>query len=360
MDTDLGMEELWTMENPIIHATTSPDPSWDDISDDFDLVQQLHLITEEDKMPWEDSSSSDNLQQVPQTMTNSTLPVYCTDSSSDSPSPSTSSSLLSESDLASSQSDESSISQTKPTSSDEELHLISKLMACAHEEGNITALAQIKELIMQAERTPRHSRTKGQKYILLNWRSPSSSGRNPYSNYISTPPQPPPLVHPLPPSLKEIEIFVDTSPSGIGFVFKTWWLAWTFKNTCNIPLDKDAKIVMSWAELLAVEVGLRTLIAAGYRSTTITLRSDNTGVIDALEKKAWCQKHGIEEILQNILMLCEEYGITLKPRWVSTKTNPADMPSRGVFPPWSLVFKFPPKIPARLLDLLELATLETA
>jgi len=112
---------------------------------------------------------------------------------------------------------------------------------------------------------------------------------------------------------------------------------------------------MSWAELLAVEIGLRALITAGYRSTTISLRSDNTGVVEALQKKSWCQRHGIEEILHNILALCGEYGIKLKPSWVPTKENPADMPSRGLFPPWSLIFNFPPKLPTRLSELLELA-----
>ncbi|KAF8802823.1 hypothetical protein BYT27DRAFT_7036783, partial [Phlegmacium glaucopus] len=119
------------------------------------------------------------------------------------------------------------------------------------------------------------------------------------------------------------------SALGIGFVFKTQWLAWTFKKTPKIPLGGDGHLVMSWAELLAVEVGVRALIAAGCRSLTITVRSDNTGVIDALKKKSWCQRHGIEEILQNILTLCRQYGIQLKPSWVSTKTNPADSPSRG-------------------------------
>ena len=348
MDADLGMDD-WTIENQIIQTDTFSNASSSD-SDDFEFAQQLHMMTQE--YPCEEDSSSDDLQK----QISSTMEVVCSDSSIDSPS--SLSSSLSASDLAGNQSDDSSSSTEWPTSSNKELHNTLKLMASAHEEGNTTALIKIRKLIAQSERTPRHERTDAQKYLLLNWRSPSSSSRNNHSNLAPTqlqpaPIQPAPTVYPS--SSQGPKIFVDASGSGIGFVFGTRWLAWTFKKTPKIPLGGDGKIVMSWAELLAVEVGLRALIAAGHRSTTITICSDNTGVIDALNKKSWCQKHGLEESLQNILNLCGEYRIELRPRWVSTKDNLADKPSRGVFPPRSLSFKFPPKLPERLLDLLELA-----
>jgi len=42
-----------------------------------------------------------------------------------------------------------------------------------------------------------------------------------------------------------------------------WWYQ---KNTSKIPLGGYGKVVMRWAELLAVEIGLHALIAAGYRT----------------------------------------------------------------------------------------------
>ena len=42
-----------------------------------------------------------------------------------------------------------------------------------------------------------------------------------------------------------------------------WWYQ---KNTSKIPLGGYGKVVMHWAELLAVEIGLHALIAAGYRT----------------------------------------------------------------------------------------------
>ena len=359
LDADLGVNGFWTMEHPIVPTDASSNASEDDLSDDFDLFQQFHLMTQEDENSSEDDSN-EALQKVLQDTMNTTLPVYCTDSSSNSDSPSTSSSLLSASDWTGDQSDDSSFPPASLPSLNDELHRMLKLMDSAHEEGNTNALLEIKKLIVKSEKTLRHKRTAAQKYLLLNWRSPSSSSRINYSNSASL------LLHPAAPSRYSSssqgpEIFVDASGSGIGFVFGTHWLAWTFKkDTCKIPLGGDGKIVMSWAELLAVEVGLRALIAAGYLSTVVTVRSDNTGVVEALTKNSWCQRHGIEDILQNILNLCEEYGIRLRPRWVSTKTNIADQPSRGVFPPWSLAFKYPPKLPPRLSDLLELVVAPTA
>lgn len=350
LDAGLGMDD-WAIEHPNIQTDIFSNASWSD-SDDFELFQQVHLLNQKGENVSDDSS-----RDAPQKQTNSTLEMYCTDSSIDSPS--SLSSSLSESDWAGNQSDSSSSSPARSTSSSEEFHNTLKLMASAHEEGNTTALIKIRKLISQSERTPRRERTEAQKYLLLNWRSPSSSSRNNHSNLAPIQLHFAPAVYPSS-SQGRLEIFVDASGSGIGFVFGTRWLAWTFNKTTKIPLGGDGKIVMSWAELLAVEVGLRALIAAGYRSTSITVFSDNTGVIDALNKKSWCQKHGLEESLQIILNLCGDYRIELRPRWVSTKDNLADKPSRGVFPPRSLSFKFPPKLPERLLDLLELAVPPTA
>lgn len=316
LDADLD----WVLEHPVIGT--------DMTSDDFDLVQQLRLLIE-------DESSSDALQNDPQP--NSTLPVYSIDSSSVSPSCSyaTSSPSLPSSDWTGSQSDDYSYfpPAQRPTSSITDLR--DTLMASQHEERRIR-----KDTAPRADRGPE---------IPPYWSSPrsSSSGRN---KLASTQPR----------LSQKLEIFVDASASGIGFVCGTRWLAWSFKKTGNFPLGGDGRIVTSWAELLAVEVGLRVLIEAGHQSTTVIVRSDNMGVVDALIKKSWCPRHGLEEVLHNILNLCGEYRIKLKPRWVSTKDNLADVPSRGVFPPGLLPYKFPPQLPERLVDLLELAVPVTA
>ncbi|TFK31672.1 hypothetical protein BDQ12DRAFT_582688, partial [Crucibulum laeve] len=80
--------------------------------------------------------------------------------------------------------------------------------------------------------------------------------------------------------------------------------------------------------MVAVELGLRAIITAGYRSTRVVVRSDNAGVVQALSKRS--SKHIQQKsVLREILSVCEAYNIEIEPRWISTEENPADNPSRG-------------------------------
>ncbi|KAF8869163.1 hypothetical protein BD779DRAFT_1381917, partial [Infundibulicybe gibba] len=83
--------------------------------------------------------------------------------------------------------------------------------------------------------------------------------------------------------------------------------------------------------MLAVELGLRAAIAAGYHNTALTIHSDNTGVVKALQTGTTKNtEHSV--ILRAILMLAQVAAIQIDARWISTKDNPADNPSRGIFP----------------------------
>ncbi|KAF9522459.1 hypothetical protein CPB83DRAFT_736498, partial [Crepidotus variabilis] len=82
--------------------------------------------------------------------------------------------------------------------------------------------------------------------------------------------------------------------------------------------------------IIAVEMGVRALIAAGYQDTTIIVRSDNEGVVQALTKLTWTTNHGLFTVLERIYRLCKRHELKLQAKWVSTKVNPADKPSRGV------------------------------
>jgi len=113
-------------------------------------------------------------------------------------------------------------------------------------------------------------------------------------------------------------------------------------------MGPDGKIVMSWAEIIAVELGIHALIAAGYRGTEVVLRSDNYGVVLALSRQTWTKNYGVEAILQRILLLCRSVGLVVIPKWVSTHVNPADGPSRGLYPPKEMRFGYVPEIPHHL------------
>jgi hypothetical protein len=230
-----------------------------------------------------------------------------------------------------------------PSHAELTIEQVSSLMAATagHTEGE--ALDQVNLLFEEAEKTPESMRTSVQLYLLRYWKRPPtlvpslsvspSNQRDVKLNIESC--------------AASAEIFVDASWFGVGFVInEDHWVAWTFKRgRPEIPNGPDGRIVMSWAEIIAAELGIRTLIAAGYHKTAIILRSDNYGVIMALSRHTWTRNYGVDEILQRILRLCANVGLIVIPVWVPTRCNPADGPSRGLYPPQKLRFGYVPELP---------------
>lgn len=228
---------------------------------------------------------------------------------------------------------------------------IFSLMAAAHTRRDTEALDQVRLLIYDAERTPKSKRTAAQLYLLLKWRTPSplsarvpSTSSDYYLNPDSATSQ----------STFSPEIFVDASGYGIGFILNDRWLAWSFvQGHPDIPMGPDNHIVMSWAELIAAEMGILTFVGAGHRNTQVILRSDNDGVIAAFKKRTWTKNFGLDEILKRVLKTCQDANLVVIPTWISTKANPADKPSRGVYPSPHLMFDHNPVIPSHLQSILK-------
>ena len=231
---------------------------------------------------------------------------------------------------------------------------VSLLIRSAREPNNKIALKKVKALFKKAARTVRKKLTPEQVYILDNWDSHSSRSRrsSTFSLRSTTyPPLQPALSSSL--SLSPPKIFVDASAFGIGFVFNNRWLAWTFiSNHPNIPLGPDNNIIMSWAELIAVELGILTFLSGRYQAARVLVMSDNKGVVNALRTRKWSSNHGLDIILARILQLCEEAALELEPCWISTAENPADGPSRGEYPPLDLMLDHSPHIPPHLQELV--------
>jgi hypothetical protein len=81
--------------------------------------------------------------------------------------------------------------------------------------------------------------------------------------------------------------------------------------------------------MLAIELGLWSTIAQGYHDVTIVIRSDNMGVIGALEGgKSRNLEHN--RVLQRIVALMRANNIYIKSVYVPTAENIADNPSRGL------------------------------
>jgi hypothetical protein len=147
--------------------------------------------------------------------------------------------------------------------------------------------------------------------------------------------EPPPPLH--------NEIHVDASTSwGIGFVMDNLWLAWHL-----IPGWQSADRDIGWAEMVALELALHSVIAAGYKCVHLIVRSDNQGVVGASHagKSRNCASN---RILRHIVNLFQDHDLWFTVKWISTDHNLADKPSRGIFPPAAKLFRTAPRIPAHL------------
>ncbi|KAJ3819609.1 hypothetical protein F5880DRAFT_1489384 [Lentinula raphanica] len=103
--------------------------------------------------------------------------------------------------------------------------------------------------------------------------------------------------------------------------------------------------------MVAVEMCIRTLVASHMSNVRVVIRSDNMGVVGALKKQ--CSR-GPEQnhILGKIIGLMQTHTIWVDCIWISTHDNPADGPSRGIFPPKKKLYHHPPAIPLHLKHLL--------
>ncbi|KAJ3714528.1 hypothetical protein C8R42DRAFT_533986, partial [Lentinula raphanica] len=89
--------------------------------------------------------------------------------------------------------------------------------------------------------------------------------------------------------------------------------------------------------MVAVEMCVRTLVSSNKSNIKVIIRSDNMGVVGALKKNC---SQGSEQnyILGKIIGLMQAHTIWVECVWISTHDNPADGPSRGVFPPRSRLY----------------------
>ena len=212
-------------------------------------------------------------------------------------------------------------------------------MTEAHEPGNFHQLFSVRRHIQNAQRTSKDRRTLAQLYLLHHWRhSPAS--------LASHPPTP--------------ELFVDASQFGIGLYLGTRWLAWTFRHGHpDIKYGPDGKINASWAELIAVEIGIHVVLAARYPYAHISIWSDNMGVVEALERGSWTANHGLDAILSRITHLRTHFR-SVSPKWIPSKMNPADNASRGAYPPKKMMLSYSPLLPRRLMQFMAKVDLDVS
>ncbi len=134
-------------------------------------------------------------------------------------------------------------------------------------------------------------------------------------------------------------LMVDASMSwGIGLILDDRWLAWEL-----LPGWKTEGREIGWAEMVAIDLTIQTLIAKGLRNCHLIIRSDNQGVVGAL-KAGYSRGQAQNQILHHIIGLMQEFNIWITTTWISTKENLTDEPSRGIFRPRNRLLQYVPKI----------------
>jgi hypothetical protein len=108
------------------------------------------------------------------------------------------------------------------------------------------------------------------------------------------------LSHPPPPS--PIEFWVDASTNwGIGIVFNNHWDAIQLRNGW-----KSGGRNIGWAEFIVIELGLLHAILQGHQNTHFTIRSNNQGVIHAIQ--GGCSR----SLKQNLILLSDDKSLCAK------------------------------------------------
>ena len=130
-----------------------------------------------------------------------------------------------------------------------------------------------------------------------------------------------------PPTTSTIEFWVDASSSwGIGVVFGGEWDAWKL----NSGWKKDGRNI-GWAEIVAIELGLLFAIHNGYSDIHFLIKSDNQGVIFAIEGGK-SRSPEQNSVLQRITLLLSQHKLWISSCYVPSVDNLADAPSRGIPP----------------------------
>jgi hypothetical protein len=131
--------------------------------------------------------------------------------------------------------------------------------------------------------------------------------------------------------ITDVRGFSDASSTvGIGIVLGDRWRAWRL-----IPGWNKGGRDIGWAEAVGMELLIRSILRLNALPG-IKIFGDNNGVIEGW----WTGRSRNAEtnrVFRRIHELLEEGNTTLITRYVSTTQNPADGPSRGIYPPSQLL-----------------------
>ena len=141
---------------------------------------------------------------------------------------------------------------------------------------------------------------------------------------------------PAPRDLHDIHAFSDASSSfGIAITIRDRWRAWRL-----IPgwqtLDGEKDI--GWAEAVGFELLIKSIPRSGCISGHIKVHGDNKGVVEAW----WnfrSRNRATNRVFRRIHSFLEPFNhsLSIHSAYVPSEDNPADPPSRGLYPPSRLL-----------------------
>lgn len=132
--------------------------------------------------------------------------------------------------------------------------------------------------------------------------------------------RPPPPAHPTP-------LFMDASTSfGIAIIVDGHWAAWRLMQGW-----KDQGRDIGWAEISAVELALEAVLARGICNARLIFRSDNQGVVFAIQAGR-SRNTPQNDTIKRIHARSSCAGLHIDISYIASSDNPADGPSRGIRP----------------------------
>ena len=124
-----------------------------------------------------------------------------------------------------------------------------------------------------------------------------------------------------------IQAFSDASSSvGIGAVIRDRWQAWTLR-----PGWEGEGRDITWAEAIGMELLIRTILREAPKGSHFKVYGDNRGVVEGW----WSgrsRNSQANEVFKRIHAILSVHECSVYTRYVPSASNPADGPSRGIFP----------------------------